>query len=319
MMHYQQQILMTMAIMLLLWGHVGSLQSDLSTFTMPLNVVIWTVGIYKKDIDLEPLLAEVLPRYSPPLHHDVRAHDIQLRMSYAHKEAPKSFVDKYKAYILKQDKDSDNYHTVIINEFASFLEKEMQQTGFQTSFPIADTFTLPLLMVNLPELPPHMFIAHSPAVDEYVTDKCSLSVIASVAFIDFSARSCDLHAAITHNAKHVRWSSPDPMHPYPFTFHTPDPNKVIYTPPKEAFNAHLSARMVGVVTSAVQSFGVGSLKWRPAHSTEKIYCPIVVLKSGAIAEEGRERRIHPNLPVIKKWLSSLLLPWQELVIVSSGE
>ena len=294
---------------------VQTLTTERSTLSMPLNVMIWTAGIYKKDIDLVPLLSEVLPRYSPPLDSDTPAHDVQMHINYVHKEAPKSFTDNYSNYIVKQEKDSDGYYTIIINEFASFLEKELEQTGFKTGHPVGDTFSLPILIVNLPQLPKHMFVAHAPAVDEYMTDKCSLSVIANVAFIDFSARACDLHAFITHNAKQVRWFAPDLAQPYPFTF--PTAEEAVYTPPKGAYNSHLSSRMMGVVTSAVQSLSTGSLKWRPTHSTVKIFCPIIILKSGGIVENGSERRIHPNLPVIKKWLSSLLLPSQELVLVSA--
>ena len=69
-----------------------------------------------------------------------------------------------------------------------------------------------------------------------------------------------------------------------------------------------------MVTSAIQAMSTGNLRWRPSHTTEKIYCPIVVLRNG-IAAYNEEA--HPNIPALESWLQSIVLPHQQIVLMTS--
>lgn len=75
----------------------------------------------------------------------------------------------------------------------------------------------------------------------------------------------------------------------------------------------------------------GDIEWYPSHSTEKIYCPIVILRNSNDNDNTdtndknininsitkHQQQQQPNLNSIRKYITSVLLPHQDIVLVSS--
>jgi hypothetical protein len=228
------------------------LVSNEPVLPVPLNVVVWISGIPKLlDKDLTSDLKAIFPRYSPVTDSGDTVHDIQLILNYVVKSAPVSFQKNYESYILKQPKDSEGFHVVVIDDFSTFLQHELDHTGldhigFTSSFPLVDMFTLPIIIFNSEAIAKHIIVASLQKVDQQL---CTSSVLNSVAFIDLSANACDLTKAITNDNKQIRWATPIVSSPYPFTHLL---SETVYNPPLEVYQTHLSSRVVGLVTAAIQ-------------------------------------------------------------------
>lgn len=213
---------------------------------VPLNVAVWTSGIPISEKDITSDLKAIFPRYSPVTDAGDPVHDIQLILNYEVNSSPANFKRNYESYILKQPTNSEGFHIALIDDFSAFLQNELDHTGFISSFPMGDIFTLPIVIFNSEFIAKHVIVASMLEMDK---ELCTSSVLTSVAFIDLSAKACDLTKAITNDNKHIRWATPIVSSPYPFTHLL---SETIYTPPLAAYKTHLSSRVVGLVSAAVQ-------------------------------------------------------------------
>lgn len=290
---------------------VHCLVSDDPVLPITLNVAILTAGL--PEISQSALLTTLqtsLPRYFPATEGGKPIHDIQLILNYDLRGLQNEFLQRYEAFIDEHSADEEGFHVVFVDEVAHFLQTEMEAIGSivpNFPFPIFDTFTLPIIIIDSKNIKKHLITANA---EEF--EACTMSVLSSVAFLDLSAKACDITKAISHDAAQIKWVTPDVKSPYPFTF--PISNGAIYDPSSEYYNNHFTSRMTSLVTSAIQSMSTGNLRWRPAHATEKIYCPIVVLRNGIAAYNDEA---HPNIPALESWLQSILLPHQKVVLMTS--
>ena len=290
---------------------VHCLVSDDPVLPITLNVAILTAGL--PEISTGALLATLrtsLPRYFPANEGGKPIHDIQLLLNYDMRSLQNEFLQKYEAFIEEHAADEDGYHVLFVDEVAHFLQTELEAIGSvmpNFAFPLFDTFTLPVMIIDSKNIKKHLITANADEIES-----CTMSLLSSVAFLDLSAKACDVTKAVSHDAAQIKWVTPDVKSPYPFTF--PISRAPVYDPSIEHFNSHITSRMTGLVTSAVQAMSTGNLQWRPAHATEKIYCPIVVLRNG-IAAYNEEA--HPNIPALESWLQSILLPHQQVVLMTS--
>ena len=302
-----ESLLRTVLTISCLFLHSNCLISNDPVLPVPLNVIIWTAGLPEVSPDnLASSLKAILPRHFPVVEGNKPVHDVQLLLNYEASRAPDQFLERYEAFVAGRPKRDDGIHYIFVDELANFLRIEMDTGDFKASFPIFDTFTIPILVVNSQKIEKHAIISSSNTMEQ-----CTLSVMSSVAFLDLSAKICDVSGSIAHHAKQIRWSSPQVTAPFPFTYVTS--SKVAYTPTHEAYASHLTSRIAGIVTSAVEAVSTGNLKWRPAHTTQTIYCPIVLLVNGEPSADEHA----PNIPAIENWLQSILLPHQEVILVTT--
>lgn len=286
---------------------ISSLVSNDPVLPVPLNVAVWTSNLQRlSTANLQKDLANILPRYFPVIEAGKPVHDIQLLLNYEIKTVPESFPLRYETFIKSMPFHANGFRMIMMDQLINFIQKEFEAEGFGSSFNQADIFSLPIIIINSEKVDRHM-IVHS--ADRF--GECTMSVLSSVAFLDLNAKVCDVTKAVSHESKHVRWSTPALSAPYPFTYLVS--KSVTYDPTSRVYANYLTARIAAVVTSAVQAMSTGNLDWRPSHATEKIYCPIVILKNG----DSDKNHSQPNLVSIQSWLQSILLPHQEVVLVST--
>ena len=308
-------ILLTIAVIYV--KQVSALASDEPLLSIPLNVAVWLSGF--PDVGegaLETLLVEMLPRYAPTVENNIPVNDIQFKINYVVHKAPEVFMVHYEAYINDNAPEADGNRLLIIDDLAGFIEHEVHDAKFESqlqALSFDDPFALPIFIVYSETLPPHSIVS---TLDKSEIGDCTMSVVGSVAFMDLSAKVCELSAFIASEPKQFRWASPNIKQPYPFIFPTQKSSDA-YTPTGEVYLNHIMARLAGIIVSGVQSLTMGSLKWRPAFSATKIYVPIIILHHGATEEGDEVHILSPDLEAINKWVSSLLLPNQELVLLSS--
>jgi hypothetical protein len=288
---------------------VNGLVSDDPVLPVTLNVPVWIAGI--PDVSpgfLTASLQNILPRFFPAAEGGKPIHDVQLSLNYEVRRTPDSFLQHYEAFILEHASTDDGVHIVFVDEIANFVRGEMEDdSNFRLSFPTFDIFTLPVVILDSKTIVKHKIVSNGEELDQ-----CTMSVLSSVAFIDLSAVTCDITDMISHNAKQIRWATPVVSLPFPFTYLLS--KKAKYEGSQQSYSNHLTARVAGLVTSAIQAMTTSNLKWRPAQATEKIYCPIVLLKNG-LGIAGHEQL--PNIPALESWLQSILLPNQEVVLITT--
>ena len=288
---------------------VNGLVSDDPVLPVTLNIPVWIAGI--PDVSpgvLSSSLQNILPRYFPATEGGKPVHDVQLSLNYEVRRTPEHFLQRYEAFILEHASTEEGIHIVFVDEVANFVRGEMEDDpNFTFSFPTFDIFTLPVVVLDSKSAAKHKIVSNGEELDQ-----CTMSVLSSVAFIDLSAVTCDITNMIPNNAKQIRWATPAVSAPFPFTF--PLSKKAKYLGSQQSYSNHLTSRVAGLVTSAIQAMTTSNLKWRPAQATEKIYCPIVLLKNG-LGIAGQEQL--PNIPALESWLQSILLPNQEVVLITT--
>jgi hypothetical protein len=175
---------------------------------------------------------------------------------------------------------------------------------------------------------------------------CTQSILSNVAIFDLFAKPCDLFASMIHEEDaSLRWSSFNVEDPYPFVFPVNQQNPGWYEQKEAADNRRQRlVRLCGVVTSAVQALAAGDISiQRLGFDSEKIFVPVIILRnsgtdaSTATSAQSRQQEhdlkdMKPplttplqdisfakdlNISLIKQWAESMLLPHQEVVIVSS--
>ena len=302
-------VLSVLALLLLSIVYIEGLISNEPVLPVPLNIGVWTSGLDQIDpAVLTSNLKNILPRYFPASEGGKPVHDIQLLLNYEVKKAPASFVQHYEIFVQNAPANSDGVHVLYIDDIARFVQTQLENEEFKLSFPTFDIFTIPILIINSERIEKHMIIQ---SVEQ--SDLCTMSVLSSVAFLDLTAKVCDITKAVSHDSNLVRWATPILSAPYPFTY--PLSEKTLYEPQSTAYKNHVTARLASLVTSAIQALTTSDLHWRPAHATEKIYCPIVVMRNGGT--DKNVKAIQPNTAAIKKWIQSILLPNQEVIIVTT--
>ena len=286
---------------------ISSLVSNDPVLPVPLNVVVWTSGLNRiLPAALKTQLEIILPRYFPAIEAGKPMHDIQLLLNYEVNIVTDSFQLNYETFIKTTPVHTNGFHMILIDQLTSFLQEEVKAGALGSSLNQADIFTLPILILNTEKVAKHMIVHSADRVGE-----CAMSVLSSVAFLDLNAKVCDVTKSVSHESGLVRWSTPALSAPFPFTYLLS--KEAAYRPENQVYSNHLTARIAGLVTSAIQVMSTGNLNWRPSHATERIFCPIVIMRnnnSGTI-------NAQPDLIAIQRWLKSILLPHQEVVLVST--
>ena len=286
---------------------ISSLVSNDPVLPVPLNVVVWTSGLNRiLPAALKTQLEIILPRYFPAIEAGKPMHDIQLLLNYEVNIVTDSFQLNYETFIKTTPVHTNGFHMILIDQLTSFLQEEVKAGALGSSLNQADIFTLPILILNTEKVAKHMIVHSADRVGE-----CAMSVLSSVAFLDLNAKVCDVTKSVSHESGLVRWSTPALSAPFPFTYLLS--KEAAYRPENQVYSNHLTARIAGLVTSAIQVMSTGNLNWRPSHATERIFCPIVIMRnnnSGMI-------NAQPDLIAIERWLKSILLPHQEVVLVST--
>ena len=286
---------------------INSLVSNDPVLPVPLNVVVWTSGLKRiLPAALKTQLEIILPRYFPAIEAGKPVHDIQLLLNYEVNIVADSFHLNYETFIKSKPVHANGFHMVLIDQLTSFLQEEVNAGAFGSSLNQADIFTLPVLILNTEKVAKHMIVHSEDRIAE-----CAMSVLSSVAFLDLNAKVCDVTKSVSHESRHVRWSTPALSAPFPFTYLFS--KGVAYKPENSVYNNYLTARVAGLVTSAIQVMSTGNLDWRPSHATERIFCPIVIIKN----DNSNTTNTQPDLIAIQRWLKSILLPHQEVVLVST--
>lgn len=296
----------TLALSYLVIG-INCLVSNDPVLPVPLNIAVFTAGLGRvSPAELTNDLKNILPRYFPATEGRAPVHDIQLLLNYEVNSASDSFLHRYEAYVKETPLNSNGIHIVLIDGLATFLQHEIERKSFASKFPLIDDFTLPIVIMNSERIERHIIVQ---SIE--LSEQCTMSVLSSVAFLDLSANVCDITKAVSHDSRQVRWATPAISAPYPFTY--PNSNRPVYEPQSTAYSTHLTSRVAGLITSAIQAMTSSNLNWRPSYVTERIYCPIVVLRNG----DAKGDMTVPNIPVIQSWLQSILLPHQEVVLVTT--
>ena len=142
-----ESLLRTALTISCLFLHANCLISNDPVLPVPLNVIVWTAGLPEVSPDnLASTLKAILPRHFPVVEGNKPVHDVQLLLNYEARRAPDQFLEKYEAFVAGRPKRDDGIHYIFIDELANFLRIEMDTGDFKASFPIFDTFTIPILV-----------------------------------------------------------------------------------------------------------------------------------------------------------------------------
>ena len=160
-------------------------------FSVSIALMSESVNAHKLATSLETTLTAVLPEYSP----GNRFEDVLLKLKYSVVVASSSTIEAYGAFLRTWPKDEQGHHLVTVDQVAHFVRNTFHggddaAAGLHSPRPLpqlqSSLTNLPLVIVTAaPSLPPH--IIHSG--DHHL---CTQSAAVGVAFMDLTAKLCDL-------------------------------------------------------------------------------------------------------------------------------
>ena len=273
---------------------------------------------------LEHSLQSILPAYAPA----GGTRDLHLAMRYSVIRSD-ALLPAYGEFIGSMPQDEEGNHLITIEQLGQFLHKQLDGNGMHRPIPSMQTsfLSLPVLIVTSATLPKHIIYSLSPL-------QCTQSAILGVAFMDLTAQVCDLRRHVAEFATHVRWNTPSIADPSPLAFPASSSPLQSQMPQQDSATRmyFLYSRLAGVVTSAVEALVVGNLEWKAAHDSDKIFCPIIILKNNhadghvpaangsngtAAPDRPHIAQLHLNVALLTTWLRSLLLPNHEVTVLHS--
>jgi hypothetical protein len=319
------------------------MHADKSILNIPLKVSVFLAGeIDESGIEkrLKEALPRILPFYSPPFGNTTLTDalfEINYRVAPAHTD---EFAHHYKTFVEShKNEDDEGTKLIRVEEILTFIEnnKGMNENAFLTVDLSDALFDIPIVIYYSP-LVKHTIHSGDPKA-------CTQSVFGNIAFYDLSATPCDLRASLLYeNLAQIHWRSPNVDHPSPLrfadetNFHKP---KFSRSESKQFREHHVVQGIIGLITSAVQGFSAGDLQFKESYTAGRIICPIVIVRNGGIhyrpkkgaaevldadlAETSHGEALgamplhvlKPDIERIRLWLQSLLLPKQELVLLTT--
>jgi uncharacterized protein YqkB len=285
-----------------------------SLVEIPLKIPIWLINIDPDNNNnnnnnnihnlLNESLTNILPYYSPPGLEIDNVSDVIFKLDYNVNKLIKSsldkFINEYEKLIKNQPQNKDGYHILTVSIVDNFIKKQSISNLFISSFNnstndnVPSLFNLPIVIlgsgINEDKLSNHLIYSTE-------QDECTQSVIGKMAFMDNSAKLCDLSQQ--YDNKMVRKI-------YDINLSLEN-NKI-----------KIITKLASIITSAIQTLTSGSLRYRESQIAEKIICPIIIIKNGDVfTNDSITSSFHPNIELIKKWIQPQLLPYQELILISN--
>lgn len=285
----------------------SSLNTGDALVEIPLKIPIWLINI---DVDnnnnihnlLNETLTNILPYYSPPGLEIDSISDVIFKLDYNVNKIIKSsldkFINEYEGLIKNQPQNIDGYYMLSISIVDNFINKHsnlfISSINNSTKDNMPSLFNLPIVIlgsgINAYKLSNHLIYSTE-------ENECTQSVIGKMAFMDNSAKLCDLSQH--YDNKMVRKINDIDL--------SLEKNKI-----------KIITKLTSIVTSAIQTLTSGSLRYRESQIAEKIICPIIIIKNGDIfTNDSITSLIQPNINLIKRWIQPQLFPYQELILISN--
>lgn len=280
-----------------------------SMVSIPFSVFVAIMGEQNDGMEpakLENALHSILPVYAPGGN---RLEDLHLNMHYK-VSVSTAINDAYKKFIESMPQNDAGFHLITVEQIGHFIHELIEGKTIIHQYPLLrSTFSnLPIIIVTASNLPKRLIYSSDP-------ERCSQSVIVGIAFMDLTAKRCELQTYVVENS-HMRWNSGNDWRETSSRSVSIDRGALMSLP-----------KLAGIVTSAVESLAVsGSLQWHPAQDSDKIFCPIIVLHNSHVDSipingtetEHQEPPPVPDIPLIRDWLKSALLPSHSVTLLHSG-
>jgi hypothetical protein len=294
-----------------------------ASVNVPLHVDIWLAGFdsfpfvseYVHTARFDSLLQSLLPSFSLQLEGD--ATDVMVHFTYSTVHITEmSFMQSYSRFIKDSPQAENGEYKLETQRVAQwvddyFVQNFMSSSELTSSRGKASLFQLPFLILESSQLPRHAIYTSNPA-------KCSQTAVGSVAFVDMSARSCNLYQGFQSTGALHAFSLNAQFHSnWPLKMDQDATERWVKQYP-DLEKSHFWGRLASVVTSSIHAIGVSHLRRSSAPLSRKIYIPIVILRCGnspspaETAGSGDDGSINEEYLV--GWLKSLLPSDTEIVV-----